>query len=291
MFQKYVFPRNVSAAVHLLNEHRGNARIMAGGTDLILDLQNGKYSTDCIVDITRIEELKQISEENGNIVIGAAVTHNQATKSFLVQQNAAALAQASAAVGSQQIRNISTIVGNVVSAQPAADSAVALFALDAQVRVVSADGLTVMPIENLYAGIGKSTIDSTLSLVTAVLIKKVEPGEGSAFVRLEQRKALTLPMLNTAVKISVKDQRIKEVRIVMAPVGIGPVRATESEAFLKDKMPSEEVLQEAGRLAAENANPRDSLVRGSRNYRLAVLPVLVRRALEQAINNAEGGGF
>lgn len=208
-----------------------------------------------------------------------------------MQQNAAALAQASAAVGSQQIRNISTIVGNVVSAQPAADSAVALFALDAQVRVVSADGLTVMPIENLYAGIGKSTIDSTLSLVTAVLIKKVEPGEGSAFVRLEQRKALTLPMLNTAVKISVKDQRIKEARIVMAPVGIGPVRATESEAFLKDKMPSEEVLQEAGRLAAENANPRDSLVRGSRNYRLAVLPVLVRRALEQAINNAEGGGF
>lgn len=289
MFQDYLFPESISEAVHLLKTNHGNARIIGGGTDLILDLQRGKYQTKYLVDISRIQELKQISEENGKIVLGAAVTHNQAAESELVQSGAAALALASAAVGSYQIRNLSTVAGNVVNAQPAADSAVALVALAGQAKIIDTDGVSTVPVESLYAGVGKSTVDSTTCLITTILVEKAKPGEGSGFSRLAQRKALALPMLNVAAMVSIQNGQLALVRIAMAPVGVGPVRAAHAEAFLKGQVPSHIVLQKAGQLALENANPRDSLVRGSRDYRLKVLPILVRKALEQAIANAERG--
>lgn len=285
MVQAYYMPQTVEEAAGLLKKHMGTARIMAGGTDLVLDIKDGKHCPEYLVDITKINELKQIMKQEQMILIGAGVTHNQAADSPLVRAYAAALAQASSMVGSNQIRNSSTLAGNVVNGQPAADSAVALAALGAKARILTDGVEDIVPVEELYAGFGKSRVDSSKSMLTWFLIP-AEEGTGSGYVRLQQRKALALPMLCVSAWIKREGCQVKDVRITMAPVGVGPVRAVEAENMLRNRPGEERLWQEAGELALNNANPRDSLVRGSRKYRLEVLPSLVREALSMAWEDA-----
>ncbi|MGB4503310.1 MAG: FAD binding domain-containing protein [Syntrophaceticus sp.] len=283
MLQEYYLPNSVQDALLLLKENNGKARIIAGGTDLIIDHQAEKVTADAFIDISNIDELKKIEFTDGVISIGAAVTHNQVAKSQLIQEHAFALALAARSVGSLQIRNIATVVGNVTNAQPAADTAVALVALGAEAEINSVSGVEYVPIENMYAGIGKSTVDSTSQLVTRIRFAAPQSHQGTSFVRLCQRKALALPMLNVAAMVSIKGDQFEWVRLVMAPVGVGPVRAIEAEKFLKESPVTDEVVENAAQLALENANPRSSMVRGSREYRMGVLPVLVKRALATAV--------
>ena len=136
MVQNYVMAKDAKEALNLLAGYEGRGRIIAGGTDLVLDLQSGKYQAECLVDITGIPRLAEMKLCGGALEVGAAVTHNQAAESPLIRRYAHALAKASHSVGSNQIRNCSTIGGNIVNGQPAADSAVALAALGASVEVM-----------------------------------------------------------------------------------------------------------------------------------------------------------
>lgn len=290
MVQMYKMAKDVPEALQFLEALKGRGRIIAGGTDLVLDIQSGKHQAECLVDITGIPELGEIRLDGGLISIGAAITHNQAASDPLIKARAYALAKASHSVGSHQIRNCSTIAGNVVNGQPAADSAVALAALGGQAEVQGPEGTEVFPMEQLYAGFGKSTVDSTSSLVTRVIVPAAGPGEGSGYARLEQRKALALPMLCVAAFLRVEDGMVRGCRIAMAPVGVGPVRAAAAEQYLTGKEASGETFKEAGKLALADANPRDSLIRGSKRYREDVLPVMVERALKEAFLDTLKGG-
>lgn len=287
MLQDYLVPETIDQALSQLQDNKGKARIIAGGTDLLLDLKEGKKEAGILVDITRIPGLKAITLENGVVRIGAAVTHNQAAKSSIIREKASVLAQAARSVGSLQIRNSGTVVGNVLNAQPAADTAVALTALGAVAEIMSPAAKEYLPVEELYAGLGKSVLDSTSQLLTMVQFPALLKNQGSAFERLEQRKALALPMLNVAVVVSLAGEQFEWVRIVMAPVGTKPVRATEAESILTGARATSEVIEKAASAAIAQANPRDSALRGSREYRLEVLPVLVRRALESAVKQAQ----
>ncbi|MEA4900281.1 xanthine dehydrogenase family protein subunit M [Desulfitobacterium sp.] len=287
MLLDYLFPETTEQALSILKEKQGQARVIAGGTDLLLDMKEGKKEAAVLVDITRIPGLKEIKVDNGMVQIGAAVTHNQAAKSELVREKALALAQAARTVGSLQIRNSATVVGNVVNAQPAADTAVALTAFDAVAEVLSPGKKEYLPLEELYTDrAGKSALDSASQLVTRIQFPALLKNQGSAFERLEQRKALALPMLNAAVVVSLSGESFEWVRIAMAPVGTKPVRATEAEALLAGAKVTPEIIEEAAKTAIAQANPRNSLLRGSREYRLEVLPVLIRRALESAVREA-----
>jgi len=287
MLQEYSLPSTVDEALALLNKNIGTARIIAGGTDLMIDLESGRVNAGCLVDISNIEELKSI-EMNGDIIsIGAGVTHNEVAKSTLIREKAPVLASACRAVGSLQIRNAGTLAGNVVNAQPAADAAVALVALGARAEIAGPNGLRSVPVEELYAGVGKSKVDSTQELLTRFTFPALVENQGSAFVRLAQRKALALPMLNVAVVVSLSENVFKWARIVMAPVGPGPVRATQAEELLVGAEVSSLNIKKAADASRAQANPRDSALRGSREYRLSVLEVLVRRALEIAVTGAK----
>ena len=227
MWQKYLFPEDVKEAVSILSSSNGLARVIAGGTDLMLDIEGGRHVIEKLVDLSRIEELDQIREENGIIKIGANVTCTKVATSELIQRKAPALSQGARKLGSKQIRNIATIVGNVVRAQPAADTAVPLVALGAVVEVVSANGTRTMKILDTYgAGFAESNIDSTSELVTFLYVPAHGEQEGSAYVRLDKRKALSLPVLNVACKISLAGETIKAASIAMGPVGPGPRRAS-----------------------------------------------------------------
>ena len=158
-------------------------------------------------------------------------------------------------------------------------------ALGARARILTGREEALVPVEELYAGFGKSHVDSSKSILTGFLVP-AEAGTGSGYMRLQQRKALALPMLCVAAWIRRQEGTVKEARIAMAPVGVGPVRAAEAEHFLLDREGGEALWSRAGELALKNANPRDSLVRGSRKYRLEVLPALVREALSMAWEDA-----
>lgn len=168
MLQEYYIPKSVADALVLLKDNSSCARIIAGGTDLILDHQAEKVNADAFIDISRIDELKKIEYTDGVIWIGAAVTHDQVARSQLIQEHALALALAARSVGSLQIRNIATVVGNVVNAQPAADAAVALMALGAEAELNSLSEVEYVAVEDMYAGLGKSIVDSTSQLVTRI---------------------------------------------------------------------------------------------------------------------------
>lgn len=287
MLDSYVIVESVEDAVKNLASLSGKGRIIAGGSDLILDLKSEKVKCDHLVDINKIQELKTIHVSEEEIIIGACATHNEVSKSEIIKSKASLLSRACSSVGSLQIRNTATLVGNVVKAQPAADGAVALVALGASACIVDEVEKKEILVEDMYAGLGKSCVDSTKELVTSVKFKYLKENEGSSFVRLSQRNALALPMLNVAIVISLDNNKINWARIVMSPVSPKPTRANEAEEYLKGKDISEEILIEASKIAAKNANPRSSALRGSAEYRKDVLKNLVKQGLEEAINEAK----
>ncbi len=297
MWQEYLFPATVQEALEMLAAHGGQAQIIAGGTDLVLQSQRGQCVATVMVDITHIPGLDAIEQREGYVTIGCQVTHGQIAASPLIHQKAEVLALACGSVGGSQTRHVGTLVGNVVNALPAADGAVALFALDAEVEVAAIYNRRWLPIAEMYTGVGECAIDPCAQMVTAIRFRPLVEGWASAYQRLANRKALTLPMLNTAVvvglELGLSSRRRTETngvcsgaRIAIGPVAPTPFRAREAEAALVGRALDAETIAQAARLAADAANPRDSILRGSRDYRKAMVEVLVRRALTEAVTKA-----
>ncbi len=290
MWEEYLFANSVEHALELLARYEGRAQLIAGGTDLVLQSQRGQCPATVMVDITRIPGLNRIEERDGFILIGAQVTHAQIAASPLIRDKAPILAMACSQVGGPQTRNAGTLVGNVVNAQPAADGATALFVLDAELEVATQEGRRWEPISHVYRGVGVCTINACREMVTAVRFKPLVNACGCSYQRLARRKALTLPTLVVAVVLEMTGDTIKAARIAIGPVAPTPYRATDAEAHLVGKKAEESVFAEAGQLAAAKAKPRDSLIRGSSEYRTAMVGVLVRRALAEAAQECHRRG-
>lgn len=281
---EYVIVKTVNSALEALSSANGNACIIAGGTDVVIEIDEGKRKPEKLIDIMSIAELKTIAVEDDALVIGAAVTLTEIVQSPLVKKYFPSLAKGCGNIGSLQIQNSGTLVGNIVTGQPAGDGAMALAPLNPTITVVSSEGKRSLSISEMYAGFGKSTVDSSKEIVTEVRIPLMENGEAAAFYRLVMRENLTLPMLNTAAMVKVENNKFVWARITMGPVGVGPVRAVEAENWLAGKEVTIENLAEAGRLALKNASPRSNPLRGSKEYREQTLPIIVRRVLEDAVN-------
>lgn len=277
---KYVLAKSSAEAMAAIAAGAGKSLIIAGGTDIMVDIQSGKIQPELLVDITAANDMKHIHVEDGCLVIGGAATLTEIARSSLVKEYFPSLAKGAGSVGSLQIRNSATLAGNVVTAQPAADGAMALAPLNPTFVVLTGASTRYVPIDKMFAGFNKSALDPSVDLIKEIRIPLPAADEKASFVRLELRKSLSLPMLNTAAMAKVMDGTVQWVRITMGPVGVGPTRATEAEAFLTGKALTHENMSQAGVLALKNANPRSNPLRGSKEYREQVLPVLVRRALE-----------
>jgi CO/xanthine dehydrogenase FAD-binding subunit len=282
MWDTYLIASSVDDALCKLAEHGAQAQIIAGGTDLVLQAQRGQCPARTVVDVTHVPELNYICEQDGYIQIGAVVTHAQIAASPLIRKKANLLAQACASVGGPQIRNVSTLVGNVVNALPAADGAVALFALAASVAVASLDGQIWMPIEELYEGVGECTLDPCTQMVTALRFRPLASCMGCDFQRLARRRVLVLPIVNAGVVVHIRDNVFVDARIAVGPVSPVPFRATAAEHALIGQPVNASSAARAAELAARDARPRSSTLRGSKDYRTAMVSVLVRRALGNA---------
>jgi CO/xanthine dehydrogenase FAD-binding subunit len=285
--QRYVFPETIQSCLGELERHSGQARIIAGGTDLVLVLRRGEHPLSALFDITRISELEGITEETDHIRLGARVTHGLCASSPLIRRSVTCLAEACSSIGSPQVRHIGTVVGNVVNAQPAADCAIALTAIGAEARIVSTQGERAERVEDLYKGIGQSRVESTRELLSEICVPLIKPGEGSAFLRVAPRNVMGLPVLNGAAWISLREHLIGDVRIALGPVSYRPFRPRKTEAILRgSRWDHAGMMDEACRAASEEATPRDSLLRGSASYRRKLIQSLTRRLLELAIGRA-----
>ena len=288
--EDYITVSTVEEALATLASLRGEGRLIAGGTDLVIQLQRGERDIRCLVDITRIPGLDEITLENSYVVIGATTTFSQIQHSPLIRERAAVLAEAASQVGSAQIRNVGTLAGNVVNAQPAADGSVALLALDAEAEIANLTGRQWVPIASLFISPGISRVDAGAEMITAFRFRAHGPRESSAFERLARRKALALPLINVGahVLLNADGTHVRHTRIAIGPVALVPFRAEEAEAMLNDQPINPEVIGEAAEMAARESKPRSSLLRASKEYRRELIRVLTRRALLRAIETAKG---
>lgn len=278
-----LFPKTIEECLDCLKRHEGRARVLAGGTDLFLWLKSGKADADVLVDVSAIEALRTIDVRDDQVVFGAAVTHAEVAAHKEIKALFPALADGCRSVGSPQIRNVATLGGNIVSAQPAADSVVPFVALDAQCEIASSSGTRVVPLEELYEGVGKSRVDATKEIITKIIVKRPAGPSANAYSRISPREAMSLPVVNAASRLVTDGKVIVEARIVTAPVATTPFRAKRAEAFLVGKSPSSlGDLAEAAAIAQDEARPRDSLVRGSGEYRKVLVKDLVEMTLYRA---------
>jgi len=283
MWDAYLVASSIEDALGKLAQLGDSGRLIAGGTDLVLQAQRGQCLARAVVDVTRVQGLGEIREEDGYVVIGAAATHAEIAASPLIRTSAPLLSQACASIGGPQIRNVATLAGNVVNALPAADGAVALFALNAQVEVATLSRRAWVPIAELYRGVRECTLDPCAEMVTALRFRSLDASAGCAFQRLARRRALALPIVNAAVVVRVHEGTVSDAHIAIGPVAPTPFRAAAAERVLIGSAPTAALAAQAAKLAARDAQPRSSLLRGTATYRTAMVEVLVRRALTTAL--------
>ncbi len=281
--EKYLFPKSIEEAIALLCEYKGDARLVSGATDLMLWIREEKVSPTVLVDVSGIHQMRLVDLKGDALVIGAAMTHAEIAANSLVKKYFPALSDGCRSVGSPQIRNVATLAGNIVSAQPAADSVVPMTALDAICEIVNKDRTRKQPISELSKAVGVSCVDPTKEILTSIEIKIPKGKYGTAFKRIAPREAMALPVVNVAVMLEASTNgNIVAARIVASPVSIIPFRAKKAEAHLIGKLPSQDLLAEASVIASDEASPRDSLVRGSGAYRKVLVKELVKEALGEA---------
>ncbi len=281
MWREYLFAASVDEALQHLSDRDGEARLIAGGTDLVLQCQREECPARTLVDITRISGLDRIAEEDGWVTLGANVTHAQAAASELLRRRGRILADACGVIGGPQVRNVGTLVGNLVTALPAADAALALLALDAEVDVAAPDGRRWLPLADLHEGIRRCRVNPCREMIVGLRFRPLGPDYACAHERLARRKVHALPILNVAVAGALRDGRFADVRIVVGPVATRPLRVGECEAMLEGRPAGAALIREAAALAVSLCRPRDSLLRGSGEYRRSLVGVMVRRALER----------
>ena len=276
----YKTPNTIEEAIELLWQAEGKAKIIAGGTDLVIGLRNGDHAPQSIVDITRIEDLRKIEEKNGMVSIGAAITHSEIASSSLVKKYGKVLSDAASEIGSPQIRNLGTIGGNIVNASPSADTLPPLMVLNAIGRVASKDGMKDVPLVHLFHGPYQTNLKPNEVLVQ-IIFPKLSPDVRSSFVRLARRDAMAIARMSVAVILQIEENRIKDIRISVGSVTPTPQRMSEAEAFLRGKTPDEELLQKAS-FKISGSMIQQSGIRSSTSYKRPVVEALFVRAMRQA---------
>lgn len=292
LWTHYHTPRSIHEALALLAQYEGRARIVAGGTDLILELQQGHHPpVEALIDVTRIAEMAAIQPQGDAVIVGAAVVHTRIVESALLSARATCLVESCGVIGGPQVRNVATLGGNVAHALPAGDGTTSLVALDAEAEVAFGDGRREwLPILRLFVGTGRSLVDATRDVLARFRFRLAGPGEGSAFKRIMRPQGVALPILGCAVWLSLDAAGcVRAARVCLAPVAPTPVRAEAVEAALIGLPVDERAIEKAVRAAQESLHPRTSKYRATAAYRAEMMAVLLRQALPLAARRALTG--
>jgi len=295
MWQTYYTPTSVEETLRLLAKHGPEARIIAGGTDLLVELRLGDRQTRVLIDVTRIGNLDKVRLDPGDeglIHVGPTVTHNQAIASGLLVERGFPLALACWRVGTPQLRNRGTVTGNLITASPANDTITALWALDARVTLRSVRGERTLSFADFYQGVHQTAL-SPDEMVTDITFPALGPNQRGAFAKLALRRTHAISVVNAAAVLTFDGDVVTQARITLGSVAPTIIRAPEAERALVGAALSEgrpersERIAEASALAAQAAAPIDD-IRAGAGYRRETVRVLVRRALTALCNGSDG---
>ncbi len=289
MWQSYLQPRTVDQTLRLLQEYAGTARIVAGGTDVLVELQRGVKPTTTLIDISRLRELKYARRTEDMIHLGALATHNDVVASSECVQSGLPLVQACWEVGAPQIRTRATIAGNLITASPANDTITPLMALDAEVVLRSERGTRAMPLHDFYLGFRRTALAPD-ELLGEIRFPALRPNQRGLFLKLGLRRAQAISVINIALVLTFAGDLVNAANITLGCLAPTVVHARVAEAYLVGKRLDAAVCQEAGRLACADVSPIDDL-RGSAAYRLQTLAGLVAHGLQRIAAGQETEGF
>jgi carbon-monoxide dehydrogenase medium subunit len=294
MWRDYILAQSLDHALDLLAQHRAEARIIAGGTDIVIELDRKVRPACALIDISRLPGLNKIRlDDEGWIHLGPLVTHNEVLATALCIERAFPLAIACRQIGAPQIRNRATVAGNLITASPANDTIPPLMALDAVLTLRSIRGERRVPLAEFYAGVRKTVMQPDEMLVD-IAVRALHPHERGTMIKLALRRAQAISVVNCAVVLGIGDSRsisnlqspIASARIALGAVAPTVTRAHEAERFLAGKALDAQTIEQAGVLAQEAARPIDD-IRAGATYRLDMVGVIVRRALAQIAQGTE----
>ncbi len=276
---KYLSPKSVEEAISFHGQHSETAKFIGGGTDVIVKVKEGWMEPDFLISLKKIEEMGELNknEATGELSIGAMVTHATLEKSLMIQNEYPIIYDAVSNIGSLQVRNVGTIGGNLINAVPSADGAIPLIALDGVALLHGPDGERSAEVKDLFIEPYK-TILKPGEILKKITISKQEPKTGSAYIKFGRRAAMELPLVGIGVLLTLDDdgKTCTKARIVLGVAAPTPMRAFDAEKLLVGKEITEELLIEAGKIAADESKVRDS-VRGKAWHRKEMIRVNVKR--------------
>jgi len=277
---EYFEPATLGEAVALLARYQGRAQPLAGGTDLLVELKEQLRRADCVIDIKKIPGIGGLGfDARQGLRIGALATAREVEISPIVLEKYVSLAQAARELGSIQVRNRATIIGNVCRASPSADTLPPLIADGAQVVIHGGRGERQIALEDFFTGPGKTVLEPD-ELVTEIRVPAPAPRTGKVYIKHGRRKAMELATVGVAVTLTEN----ADVRIVLGAVASTPIRAKKAEALLRGKKIDAALIERAAQAAIEESRPISN-VRASAEYRRDMVGVLTRRAIVKALEN------
>ena len=283
LWQNYIQPKNLTEAMEAFANAPRPLLPIAGGTDLLLDLEQGRHSpVQTLVDVTSIEEMNRLEIIGDELFIGASVPVNRVATTPIVATHAQALTEACDLIAGPQVRNVATLGGNVAHALPAGDGTIALLALNATGEIADAAGTRIVPFKELFLGPGKSSLKHGEELVVGFYLPLSQPQQASCFKRIMRPQGVALPILNCAVWLERENDTIKAIRIAIGPGGGTPFRATQTEDILHGHPLNETTFESALEALLAQAKFRTSARRASADYRRHIVSGLFRDVIETA---------
>ena len=285
---EYFTPKTIEEARSLVLKYKGEAKIIAGGTDLVVQMKHKEVLPRHIINIRGISGQDYIvHDEKEGLRIGAMATIRSIEVSPVVREKFNILAQAASELGSAQVRNRATIAGNLCNAAPSAETAPPLIVLGAKAKIMGADGERTVPIENFFTGPGQTVLRPDEILVE-IQVPNLLPRSSGVYIKHTIRKALDLAIVGVAVIVTLDGDTLSDVKIALGAVAPTPVRATRAEDVLRGNQIDDDLLQKAAQTAFNQCSPIDD-IRSSAEYRCKMIKVLVPRAIKQAAAQVKMG--
>jgi aerobic carbon-monoxide dehydrogenase medium subunit len=284
----YLEPTTVAEACALLKQHAGEAKVFAGGSHLTILMKQGLYQPRALVNIKKISELKGIQyDAKEGLSIGALVTHREIETSALVREKFPVLCDAEREVANIRVRNMGTVGGNLASGEPLTDLSQIFISLDGKAKIAGPGGQRTIPIEEMFVDFYTTSLAED-EILTQIVLPPLPPRSGIDYIRFSSSSVVDKPSAGVAVRLTLESggETIQTTRIVLGCVGATPVRARKAEALLTGKKLSPELAQEAASIASQECSPTSDL-RGSEQYKRAIVGTLVKRAAGKAYERAK----
>ena len=284
----YLEPTTIAEACRLLKEHSGEAKIFAGGAHLTILMKQGLYQPRALINIKKIAQLKGIRCSDAELSIGALVTHRELETSALVRDKFPVLCEAEREVANIRVRHMGTVGGNLASGEPLTDLSQIFIALDGRVKIAGPNGERTISVQELFLDFYTTSLADD-EIITEIMLPLLPKKSGIEYLRFSSSSVVDKPAAGVAVRLTLQpdNEMIQLARVVLGCVGATPVRARRAEEILTGKPVALDSAVEAGKAASQECDPISDL-RGSADYKRAIVGTLVKRAAVKAYERAMG---